>query len=215
MAEKKCTRCGETKPVTEFPNDRSRKDGKFPHCKECNRKHASEWRSENPDGFKKYYKDNKDAVLSKTQAWRNENLEHTRSYAREYYAANTSEQRQRSRAWKSKNKQAVAEYNKAYKTAHSIALADQARAWRENNKHLRSAAESKRKAAKLRATPVWFERDKVLLIYEKAQEFGAHVDHVVPLKHPLVCGLHCWHNLQLLPPDINCSKGNRRWPDMP
>ena len=215
MAEKQCTRCGKTKPTHEFPNDRSRKDGKFPHCKECNRKHVSDWRSENPDGFKKYYEDNKEAVLAKTQARRDENRERTRQYARDYYNENGDAQRSVSRHWKSVNKNAVAEYNKAYKTANSTSLAEQAKAWRENNKHLKAAAESKRKALKLRATPFWFEREKVLLVYEKAQEFGAHVDHVVPLKHPLVCGLHCWHNLQLLPPDINCSKGNRRWPDMP
>lgn len=72
-----------------------------------------------------------------------------------------------------------------------------------------------RRAAKLKATPLWFESDKVAIIYQKAKELHCQVDHVVPLQSALVCGLHCWANLQLLPENINKSKGNREWPDMP
>jgi hypothetical protein len=51
--------------------------------------------------------------------------------------------------------------------------------------------------------------------YEKAAEMGLTVDHVVPLKSPLVCGLHCEANLELIPANDNFRKGNRHWPDMP
>lgn len=63
--------------------------------------------------------------------------------------------------------------------------------------------------------PTWCERDKISKLYSKASELGFHVDHVVPLKSEIVCGLHCWHNLQLLDPEINISKSNRYWVDMP
>jgi hypothetical protein len=41
------------------------------------------------------------------------------------------------------------------------------------------------------------------------------VEHIVPLKNPLVCGLHCPANLTLSPLVDNVLKGNSWWPDMP
>lgn len=41
------------------------------------------------------------------------------------------------------------------------------------------------------------------------------IDHIVPINHPLVCGLHTPANLVLMPLDENMLKGNRWWPGMP
>lgn len=32
---KKCSRCGEEKPIEDFPRDKSRKDGLFVYCRKC------------------------------------------------------------------------------------------------------------------------------------------------------------------------------------
>lgn len=40
-------------------------------------------------------------------------------------------------------------------------------------------------------------------------------DHIVPLNHPLVCGLHCEANIRIVLLTENLAKGNRTWPDMP
>lgn len=40
------------------------------------------------------------------------------------------------------------------------------------------------------------------------------VDHVVPLHHPLVCGLHVDWNLEVKPLKDNVRKSNKHWPDM-
>lgn len=37
VAEKTCTRCGETKPVAEFHRNRTRRDGLQSRCKVCQR----------------------------------------------------------------------------------------------------------------------------------------------------------------------------------
>lgn len=41
------------------------------------------------------------------------------------------------------------------------------------------------------------------------------VDHIVPLQHPQVCGLHVPANLRVIPLAVNVRKGNMWWPNMP
>lgn len=45
--------------------------------------------------------------------------------------------------------------------------------------------------------------------------FRWEVHHIVPLRHPLVCGLHVESNLAVIPMVDNRCQGNRAWPDMP
>jgi hypothetical protein len=69
--------------------------------------------------------------------------------------------------------------------------------------------------AKYRATPCWANRKHMIEIYKHAKAIGKHVDHIVPLNSPIVCGLHCEFNFQLVDKEYNYQKGNHHWPDMP
>jgi len=72
-----------------------------------------------------------------------------------------------------------------------------------------------------RATPPW-TTTAICSIYwdiSRLQTIASgvqhSVDHIVPLVHPLVCGLHCPANLRVIPLRENTAKGNLWWPDMP
>ena len=92
---------------------------------------------------------------------------------------------------------------------------------RKERPDLVNAANMARIAAQRQAIPAWADRAQINTIYSKAKELSAafgvelQVDHVVPLRSKLVCGLHTPANLQLLAQDLNHKKRNWSWPDMP
>lgn len=97
----------------------------------------------------------------------------------------------------------------------------QKREWLKANPGVKRAKKAKRRAAKLRATPPWANPKAIREWYfaatvaERDTGYAWHVDHIVPLNSPLVCGLHWEGNLQLLPGALNIEKSNTYWPDMP
>lgn len=46
---KYCPQCDRDVPLTEFPNNASRVDGKGGWCRECMRKYTREWKLKNPE----------------------------------------------------------------------------------------------------------------------------------------------------------------------
>jgi len=70
------------------------------------------------------------------------------------------------------------------------------------------------------ATPKWANIDKICELYLKRDSmnqagFNVVVDHIVPINHNYVCGLHCESNLEIISYRINEAKSNHYWPDMP
>lgn len=144
---------------------------------------------------------------------------------RAHYARNPQQQHARRAKWARDNpdKQAAIEKKKGakYRAHHAAKVNAIRRAWFKANPDKRAAWEATRKARKRGATPVWAEADQIKRVYAAARHLSdvlgkrMTVDHVVPLRHGLVCGLHVHANLQLLESEINMGKGNRTWPEMP
>ena len=89
--------------------------------------------------------------------------------------------------------------------------------WRKNNRARYNYLHAQRRAMKISATPKWLtDEDHVLMsdYYQMAKDLETvfpwkqHVDHIIPLKGKLVCGLHVPNNLQILSAWQNQIKNN-------
>ena len=84
----------------------------------------------------------------------------------------------------------------------------------------RRAESGHRRAAEIKATPAWADLAAIRAIYAKAQAIEqatgiAHeVDHIIPLRGKIVCGLHVAENLQVLKAGPNRRKSNHFDPDL-
>jgi hypothetical protein len=83
--------------------------------------------------------------------------------------------------------------------------------WRKKGTYLATHAkhQAKRRAMKKQAIPSWYDAEEVDYIYKLAKERGLEVDHIVPLNHPLVCGLHVQDNLRCITKELNMWKSNK------
>lgn len=69
------------------------------------------------------------------------------------------------------------------------------------------------------ATPPWACFHEIRNVYREADRLTTatgvkhQVDHIVPLNHPRVCGLHVHWNLRAIPAAPNMSKGNHWCPE--
>ena len=126
-----------------------------------------------------------------------------------------------SRDYYERNKEAILAKNAAYHSENPDILQKARKNWKQRNPDKVNAATAKRRASKLNATPNWLTEEHhkdIEQFYWLAKDLCAvtgeryEVDHIVPLQGENVSGLHVPWNLQVLPRDINASKGNTTCP---
>lgn len=154
----------------------------------------------------------------------------TAEEVKRYRGNNLEKLRARSRAWYYRNKERAADNCKKWRAANPGATpamwakwyaANRVRVLASKDKAYSAAKVRERQARKLMATPAWSNSFFVEEAYDLAalrrKITGGKwvVDHVVPLKSRLVCGLHAHTNIRVTTHAVNASKGNRWWPDMP
>lgn len=191
---KQCTKCNEVKPVEEFNLLRKNGTKRQARCKQCKAAYEKTQFEKPPQGE---FAQKQCPCCGQTKS------------AEEFNALGRAGKRQ---SWCSE----CARKHRALARALNPKLTkDKKREWVKSNPSKVNFSTARRRAAKQMATPAWFESDKVARIYAEAAKRGFDVDHVVPLRSDIVCGLHCWSNLQLMDRSMNRSKNNRQWPDMP
>lgn len=191
MVTKKCTACCVEKPREDFHKKSSNGDGITSQCKVCVLSFRRANYESKKQRYRDWYKSNAERLRTKYLAGAEKKREYQRVYGRDRYK---------------NNPERVTEVKRAYIL---------------RNPGKSNARTAKRYADKTQATPAWASSAAIAAFYVEAarltRETGVpyHVDHIIPLRSKLVCGLHHELNLQVMPGSENRQKSNSRWPDMP
>ena len=150
---KRCTKCGEVKPLSEFCKDKIRKDGHTVWCKECKKKSNQEW-----------YAVNSEEQNKKSQDWWRAHSQKINRYRQKKYAANPEKFKEAQKKWQKANPEKCAEL-------------------RRNKRARKRNAEGKHTAKDIqkifdRQGELCNACGKKLIRYNKKQY---HVDHIIPL----------------------------------
>lgn len=167
-----------------------------------------------------------EAHKAAARKWYLANKEKAKASRKAHYEANKEKYVELNKRWKAANPDRLKEQPSRSKCYHKPEVQ---RAYRERNAdRIRDKARERFKtdpkykalnalnaAKRRRAACAWADATRVRTFYEEAARMTAEtgvrydVDHVVPLNHPLVCGLHNEFNLRVITASENRSRRNR------
>ena len=204
---KVCTKCKVEKPFDLFAKCSKHADGLNYYCRICEKLRFKEYSLKNPE-----------KTSASRKNWVRNNPEKRKAQKQRHYQKNKEKILKHQKEYIDKNFEMIA----ARKRAYVVRTSDKWREyfdkyWRENKDRV-YARNGKRRAAKRQAVATWANLHKIQTIYERciklSEETGIqhHVDHIIPLTHRLVCGLHVEHNLQIITAVENSIKNNKFQP---
>lgn len=160
------------------------------HKAEYDRQRRIEKREVIAEQKRAYYLANKEKENARVKSWVEENRERSREIKQAWKERNPDADKQ----WYLANREYATEYRRTYA--------------KQNSEQYRQRNRLRRKGVSY-ATPIWADKEAIKAIYAEARTTGQHVDHIIPLKNPLVSGLHVPANLRLMDPVENRRKTNK------
>ena len=155
----------------------------------------------------------------KYASYRANNLERLREYDKKRSKLNSEKRRKRERIrrskWSTEKRKEICLATRNWYATNTEKARARALAYQKSHPDEVRARNMARHALKYKALPIWANKKKIKEFYRKARNLKEstgiphHVDHIYPLKSPIVCGLHTEHNLQVIPALDNIRKGNR------
>lgn len=173
-------KCSKCLLIKEFSDFNSRKNSKDGHRADCKR-----------------------CLRIVKKIYRQSNVEKIKIKKQIDYIKNSKKIKARVKDFKINNPEKLKIYRKTYNI---------------KNKGIRNAHSAFRRTNRKNATPRWlskFDLDYIKSLYIQAKELEKldgikyHVDHIIPIKSDLICGLHVPWNLQILTEKENIVKSNK------
>lgn len=189
-------------PSEEFPT--------YDDYRRAKRKVArKKWRENNREQFRASERARQKAKYANDVEYR----EMMKRRAIDTYTANSERVKLVVRTYRAVNASKYKVYGEAYRAANKSVAKNYKLTWARKNAARVYDRNAARRALCSQATPGWADRESIRDVYSEARYMQMHVDHIVPLNHPLVCGLHVWENLQLLYQEDNLRKNNKFDPE--
>lgn len=204
---KRCTKCGELKPLDSFHRDKWAKCGRVSECKICACRRAQDWADANRDRKRETGK-----------IYREKNHKQRLAAKRAYYWNNKKRHQEQSAIWYRKNRESVLALRRSYAAEHPDKLLEYARQYRltEQGKALETANRQKRRARKYAAQGTHSKEDLIAIRVAQTDKRGRvrcwwcgipmerwHVDHKIALA---IGGSNGAGNLCLACPRCNLNK---------
>lgn len=201
-----CCCCKETKDISQFNKNKSKKDGLSTECKSCIKIYKDEYRKNNAEKIsiskKKHYEENKEKVLSKCAEWKNSNREYHNKKSREY---------------SQKNRVSILKKNKEYYLKNKEMILKRTLLWfnTEKGKISKRNTHYKRKLAiknGISTSEIMKHTNSIKNCYwckckiDKTIKNGFHIDHYIPLSKG---GTHTLENIVISCPSCNILKSNK------
>lgn len=236
---KRCKVCNEEKTLSGFYKHPGTADRLDPRCIACTKIRKAKWRAEHKEHIRqwsaRYATESSEERVARRATQKQEAIDRRKLNQAIWRINNKGKVAKWSRDWTQRNPEKRCEYAKRWaklnpekrrkidaKRDRSKKRAKDRRYFKRHRERLRPsrlADVNKRRAIKINAMVQWADLAAVKEIYLQARkaaamtEFPCHVDHIVPLRNPNVCGLHWEGNLRILAGETNLSKGNKFDPD--
>lgn len=214
---KTCTKCGETKPITEFIKDASKPSGIRSQCKPCKRIYIAAYRAANPGNRRasdaRYRATNRDKVRASAAKWaaanpdklkskgvkyRAEYPERVRAARAKWNAANTEKRRADVDKWQAANPEKVKASSAKWAAANREALRI-----RDQNRRARELEAGGNLSKGLVERLFKLQRGKCACGCKQQLGDDYHRDHILPLA---LGGTNTDDNVQLLRATCNLQK---------
>lgn len=213
---KRCEKCGREKPLDDFHRRNSIPSGRQPHCKECVREYAREWRKRNKPRLRaqgKRYRDaHKAETAERVRRWYEANKERALETSRRWRDENRERHDENLRRWHVENRERRLRETREREAADPELKRERYRQWYEANKTRNYERvlryRTRKRDAFVEDVPreTIYERDEGIcqICGDPVLDSDYEIDHIVPLAEG---GLHEAQNLQLAHPSCNRRKG--------
>lgn len=221
---KRCIKCGDEKPRTDFHVQRSKPDGLQQWCKACKRQYRADNREAHLARDRKYYIEHREERLKSDLLYRSDHREENKERARRYRAEHRDELNERQRQKRAANPEVYRARARRYAAEHSTEAVQRVRQWRKANPDKERARQRignhKRRIRKVNAGGTFTSADLEAIRKSQTDKKGRlicwrcnkpitgtpHLDHWIPLDKG---GANDAGNLHYMHEQCNLSKGRK------